>query len=288
MPRPPRNYEAEEYPLPHNNYGRFSLGMESSNLKNATILPIFRATNELILPENVEVNPRNAAFSEEIGLSCFQGSIIPRTSFSFTAKMSKLAIETDKVRTMVFYWWPIYTSFSNNISAADEKTGDTVGEILGLLYSDTKNRVSPVYSTTKLTGVNQTFLNTVGVTETFADWGLSVDFGIESIAINLLKIHDALQYYTNKEMLRGSIGRIHRVTLNRDRPYIYSSSNFTNPKVKRINDGTFCGVCYYCPEAVETEWFQTNRAVDVTNIDHMDISYRIKFDEWNPNFDQSV
>ncbi len=290
MPQTPRGYWAEEYPLPHDSTGYFGLTMSSASAtKQATILPLFRSSEKLVNPENVQVNPRNTEFAEESGLTCYVGSIIPKVKFAMTIKLTTGAVETDKIREAIIYWWPIYIAFHENLTALDSKTGESVGDLLEL--DDTiqgDKQIKVLFNGTDLTTQNVSDFSSTG--EAFGSWGLTTDKKIEGITFNHTQLYQALSYFTNKGMLKSSIGQIRRVRLSRDRGYHYYSNNFTFPKVKRMNEYTFCGCCFYVPpkDATNSGSFNINQGNTITNIDHFVVNYRTEFDEWNSNFDQGA
>ncbi len=287
MPSVPRGYWSEEYPLPHDNKGHFALSAITAN-KNATILPIFRSTEELINPENVQVNPRNTGFAEENGLSTYIGSIMPRTRFSFTVMMTENAVETAKLREIVFYWFPIYTAFMDSVEAEDSKTGTLVKDVLELSTTSSNKSVRPIFNGTDLGSQNIDKFSS-GV-ETFADWNLTTDDKIEGVEFNLELLHRAIRYFTNKGMLKQALGRIRRVVLNRDRSYNYFSNNFTYPRVKRSNEFMFCGAMFFTPrhDGTDNSKYGINNGNTLGTGDHIIINYHTQFSEWNSNFDQGA
>ncbi len=288
MPSTPRGYWAEEYPLYHKNQGHFGLSMHATSVaKEGTILPFFRSTEKLVNPENVNVNPRNAGFAEESGISCYIGSIVPKLKTSFNIKLSSAAIETDKIRTAVIYWWPLYNSFVEGLDAIDSKTGDTVSTVVDLVPSTGDKQVKPNYNGTDLS--SQAVDDFSSGVEAFGSWGLTTDAKIEGVGMSMNLLNDAFRYYTTKGMIRSILPRMNRVVINRDRSYNYWSRNWTYPKVKRSNEYTFCGIGLFCPQREGADGaYNINHGDTLTNIDHFSISYVTEFEEWNSNFDQGA
>ncbi len=281
---PPKGYRAEEYPLPHSHAFRFNLEAEDETL-NTTIVPLFRMTEAFASPETVEVNPTNANFAEDPGSACCRGSIIPKVSLNWNATITKGAIETDKMRACKLEWWPIYIAFKDMLDAADEKTGTKISTILNLQSDDTNKDVYPLFVGTNLTSSSGLGLSTIGYSEAFGDLGMDVSNIIESVGHTDESFWDAMQYYTNRGMLRKAIGPRKSVVITRDRPYTYFSNNFTYPTVKRMNPFTFCGIAFHLPQGGQkTQFFDTG---DTTAIPHLRIAGHIRFNEWNNAFDQS-
>ncbi len=282
---PPRGYRQEEHPLPHNFNNTFQLHLEDET-KNSAYIPIFRTSELAINPETIEVNPSNAAFGEDPGPTIHNGSIVPRVNFRMSATLTKAAIETDKVRALLFNWMPVYTAFLSSLEAEDPRTAVQVEDILELQHDVTNKDTYPLNSSVNLSAASDWPISTKPYTEVFGDWGLSVDLQYEGVAFDKELFFDAMQYYGNAGMLKKSVGPMKTIMVTRDRPYRYHSSNFTNPTVKRGNPYTFCGVLVHLPQANAAD--QLMLASDTTNITHLDISFHVRFDEWNPNFDQAA
>lgn len=279
--RPPRGYEKDEHPLPHNMKIKFSLGMET---KNETYVPLILNDEGLVNPDLVIANPAHGSFAESNNPYCYHDSIIPRMNITIKARMSKGAVETDKVQELEFYWMPVYTSFLNRLEAADSKTGVTVEGLLELEHETVGKSAYPIWSTTKLTGH-------AGDTKIHADattalMGLTTDDSLETVVFSDSQFFDALQYFTNAPMLKKVVGRMHRVRVRKDKMYVYHSNNFTNSMVKRINDYTFCGILFDLP--IGTDSRQIMEAGDTTDINHLHLSVYTRYDEWNSDFDQTA
>ncbi len=280
--RAPRGYQKSDFPLPHQLEYKFGLGLDGTS-KESTYIPIIMNDRGLVNADLVNANPEHGSFSEEPSPYCYKGSIIPKVMFSLTMSMSKGAIETDKVRTIKVNWLPVYTSFLNRLTAEDSKSGNTVAEILELVSEAVGKSVVPIWST-----VNMSAAGTVPVhsAATTALMGLTTDATHESTIFDDNIFYDAMQYYTNRNMLKKVIGKMHRVIVNRDRPYRYYSNRFTSPMVKRINDYTFCGVLVWTKKSGDVD--QIPLAGDTTDINHVDCKCIVRYNEWNPEFDQTA
>ncbi len=279
--RPPKGYLRDDQPLPHNFGVTFEMGMESGAGHEATYVPLILNDEALVNPDLVIANPRHGSFAEMDDAYCYHDSIIPKINLTIRAKMSKVAIETDAVRTLTFSWMPVYCAFLNRLDAADSKTGVSVEDILELTHETTGKSVQPIWSGNNLSG------GVLGIhaTPTVALMGLTGDAIIERVIFDKDLFYDALQFYTNAPMLRKCVGPMRRVTLKRDNRYFYHSNNFTHPMVKRVNDYTFCGILFSLPLVGTVE--QMTNAGEVTAIDHMQIGVHCRYDEWNPDFDQT-
>ncbi len=250
------------------------------------MFPIIRCSEAAIDVENIEVNPRHANFAVDGGSIIHVGSIVPKINFTMRAAMSKGAIETDKLQSIIFQWFPIYISFLDTLEAADSKTGTDVEAILELQHDTTNKDTYPLYSGQKLTTADPLPLSSVPFAEGFADVGLTTNANLEAVAWDRDLFYDVFQYYTNAGMLQKTVGKMHSVILKRDKPYIYNSNNFTYPSVKRGNEYTACFIMVNVPQSPSDE--QLFIGADTTAIPHVNFNVNIRYDEWNPQFEQAI
>lgn len=281
---PPRGYKAEEYPLPHLFNYSFDLSAEDLT-KSATMCTILRTSEAALNADAVEVNPRNSAFAVDAGPLIFNGSIVPRINFRLQATMTKGSIVTDLLEHINFKWMPIYTAFLPSLQAEDEKTATQVEDIVELTASLTNKEVFPKFQA-NLTNASNQPLSTVTDAEVFGDYVLGGDAVLEAVAFVEKDFYDSLSFKTNAGMLGKVAGNFKTVRLTREKPYTYTSNNFTNPMVKRGNPFTYCGVLVFIPQA--STGTQTFPIGDTTAISHIHFKLSIRYDEWNPNFDQST
>ncbi len=280
---PPRGYTQQQYPLPHN-FGYLTQLRALSETQNTTIFTLFRTSEAAVDVENIEVNPSHPNFAEDVGPLIHNGSIVPRLSFSMRLSISKVGVETDKIQAMVVKWMPIYIAFLDSLDAEDSKTATQVEDLLELQHDTANKDTYPLFSGVNL-GTGSQAISTIPAAEAFGDYGLTADTAMESVAFDEDAFFDGLSYFTNKGMLKKAIGKFKTVTLRPDRPYMYFSNNFTYPRVKRGNPYTFCGVMVHLPQA--GEFGQIIQAADVTNIVHLNATLRVRFDEWNSQFEQA-
>ncbi len=285
--RIPKGYTAKQYPLHHNFQYLFELSAEHST-KKQTMISLIRSSLAATGSENVEVNPKNAAFVEETGPTIFQDSIIPRMTVSFSAHLTKGAIETDNVRSLTFNWMPIYVAFLDDLEATDKVSGLQIEDILELQHDTTNEDVYPLFDGNDVDGIITHPLSTVTDSdEAFGDFGLTTNSVLEHIAFDKGVYFDARKYYTNKEKLAKVAPRLNTGTVYRDRPYRYSSSNYTHPTVKRGNPYTFCGILFSVPQVATADQASVV-AGDTTAIGHIRIGMNVRYDEWNSTFDQGL
>ncbi len=281
---PPKGYRMSEHPLPHNFFYYFQLNASNAT-KNSTVCSLIRTSDVCVAADSIEVNPRHASFAEDKGPLIQRDSIIPRMTININAKLTKGAIETDALRTLKLNYMPYYCAFLDTLDAEDEKTGTQIEDILELQHDVTNQDTYPLFGGVNLASGTQA-LSTVNAAEAFGDYGLSVDSSLESVAFSQEVFFDAMQYYTNQSMLKKVTGKWNTVVLTRDRMFNYFSNNFTYPTVKRGNPYTFCGILFEVQTVGNVR--QIVQSGDVTDIPHIDVGMTVRYDEWNPLFDQTT
>ncbi len=180
---------------------------------------------------------------------------------------------------------PLYFNFLDTYEAIDVKTDVEVQDILEFLTNTGNKYGYPIYSGTDLFGTPGNYpLSTVAETETFAMLGLTTDAKLEEVIFDPELYDDAKQYYTNQSMLRKVTGREHRVHLTHDRAYMYRSFNYTSPTVKRANEYMSCWILIWLDARNTKHQFPNTNATDIA---HVDFQVEVRYDEWNPHFDQT-
>lgn len=287
--RPPRGYDLQQFGLRHRFEHQFSLSVEDET-KNSTFIPIIRGSEACNVVETINVNPSNATFAEETGITCNIGSIIPRISLSMTAKLSKLAIKTDEIKALKFNWMPVYSGFLESLTPIDSlNTSISVEDILELTHTVGDKNVDPIFSTVKLPNGSAMPLSTVNdADEALADWGLTTTAVLESVAFDKELFFQAAQYFSIKGMLRKITGRMRTEVVKQDHFWSYHSSNYTHPNVKRVNPYTICGILVHLPQAGEAD--QIALAADTTALalGHIDFTAIVRYTEWHPSFEQEA
>ncbi len=282
---PPKGYRSTEFPLPHDYEYQFELSAEGTTL-DSTVITLLRADELNTAPETVETNPSNSGFGEETGATIHMGSIVPRIRLSIKASLTKGAIETDKVQSLLFNMFPIYSSFLDSLTAEDSKTATNVQTLLELQHDTTNKDVYPTNSGTDLVNSGNQPLNTRSRTEVFGDYGLTTDAKLESTTFAKNGLFDGKDYYSNAGMLRKVQPYMMTGVVTQHRPYFYNSNKFTYPSVKRGNPYTYCGILFHLPQTSQVD--QYGAIGDTTAISHIRFKVKVRFDEWNPLFDQTA
>ncbi len=270
---PPKGYLGREMPLTHDLEGQFSLTAENET-KNSVIIPLVFQDKSACVAATTFVNPKHASYEHAAYSNVLADSQVPQLQISFKCALSKLAIETDAIRSLSLNYMFINTAFLNRLDAADDASGDDIEGILNLTHETTDEQVYPVASTVDLLG---------GYTVP-ASHPANPAAVIESQAFDKEKFFDAMQYYTNKQMLRTVAPSLKTILLKRDYPYTMSGTRSMKPIAKYANPYQFCGILFHLPQVGQID--QYGLAADTTDIAHVDIKFKIRFNEWNKEFYQ--
>ncbi len=269
-----------DYPLPHDFIFGFGLGMESAT-RASTIVPYLMQDNAIIDYETIKVNPENDDFAVVAKPNVAAGSFVPRVMTTWQAFCFQSEVELLK-----FKYLPINISMLNRLDAFDKKTGNDIETILELTHETTDEQCYPLWNTTKV-------FEGHGVNDLPAEVpGLTANQQPEGVAFDMELYFDALHYYTNKEMLRSVTGRMMNFNLGafsdpipmRDKVKSFFS-NAQKPVTKSANPYTFCGGLFHLPQVGTNEQYEL--AAGVTDIEHLTIVGRCRFNEFNPDFNRS-
>ncbi len=262
------------FPRVHNQRLALSFGMESAVVNTTTIVPI-AFYDEAISPSTISTNPENAAFVEVDSMNCMPDSRIDGINVEATFSMTHGALETDKLHMIKCGFMELHTSFED-IAATDELSGATIGTVLELETESTDRQAMPLYNTVKV-------LEKVATSGTLdaLQPGLTSSQVIEGVAFQPNLYYDALQYHTTKNKLKACTNGLKWFTLTKDKPFRKFKFRI-HPKTKRMNEFSFAGLMVLVPDA-QTD-FQYHLDADMTNIPHVDVMIRIRYNEWNEYF----
>ncbi len=171
----------------------------------------------------------------------------------------------------------------NRLDAFDKKTGNDIETILELTHETTDEQCYPLWNSAKLYeshSINDYHADVPGLTTTQQPEGVTFD---------LEMYFDALHYYTNKEMLRKMTSRMRnyriaefaRILPIQDRV----KSNYSNvlPSMCRFQHPyTGCYGLFHVPQGGTNN--QLFPAATTTDIEHLTILGRVRFNEFNPDF----
>ncbi len=277
-----RNWERRvwEHPLVHDFKWGFGLDIDdTSSLKNDTMVPLLFQDNALVDLELVKTNKENADWAVKGKPNTFAGSYIPKVTTTWTAWSPSAEIDVMKFSTM-----SIYSSMLNRLDAFDKKTGDDIETILELTHETTDEQVFPLWNGTKIYEGHSVLDYAADVP------GLTGTQQPEGVAFEHEVFFDALHYYSNREMLRKMTGRMknHYINgaLNTDRKtfekVVKGFDTFVPGMCKYQHPYTGCFLLFACPPAGRYD--QMAKTGDVTAVEHLTVTGRTRFNEYNPDF----
>ncbi len=273
--------ETWNYPLSHDFTFGFGLNIDDAVfVRNSTIVPYLMQDNAIVDYETIKVNPENEDFAVVAKPNTAAGSFIPRVMVSWWS----IVPSTEPV-VMNFKTMNIFTSTLNRLDAFDKKTGNDIETILELTHETTDEQCYPLWNGTKLYESHMTLDYPADVP------GLTTSQQPEGVAFDMEMYFDALHYYTNKEMLRQMTDRMKSwkiKTFSIDSAIgdcIKTSYQNVLPSMcKYQHPYTGCYGLFHCPPAATVNQFQ---GVGVTNVEHIFFYGRVRFNEFNPDFNRS-
>ncbi len=287
--RPPPGYNKRDKPLHHSFYYSIGLRADSSQL-NKSMMTFLRTTLDSVDPATINVNPRNSAFAVETSPTICFDSIIQMMTITQSIFLSEAAIATDKINQFAFYDWNIHGAFEDSWTPADEKTTTTIAQLLHVTSDTTKEDVVPEVNGVKITGKDQPVSNKVFPTEAFGDYNLTTNKVPEGTTDDfdmIDEIFDAKQYYTNGGKLNSLMGKINKTILtNHKRQSLRFEKRFTPKNVRFGNPHLFFGRQLYLPKVDEKGQLMIQGGT-VGAAPQVGIKTNVRFNEWNPDFDQS-
>ncbi len=197
----------------------------------------------------------------------------------------------DSMSSLKFMWRPIFFSFPEKLSAADDDTGTTVAALLGLTSDDTNEDVTAITTNNlPVAGVSDFThpISTVNQAQVFGDLDLTTDLIMEDHVHDELTLQTALRRFTNKGALKACMGRTRYVTLTKNRPYKnFYIDKFLPRSVRRVVDRTYMAIQVHVPVVGDVE--QNYYATTITPaVAHLGVKMVAKYNEWNAEHDQDM
>ncbi len=266
------------YPRIHNYDFIFGLTADGAT-KASTMVPLPFQDNALVDLETVKTNPENADFAITVAPNCYAGSYVPKIQYGWKAYIPEADTE---ISHLSFDTMMIHTSMLNRLDAFDKKTGHTTESILELQHETTDEQCGALYNGTKL--FEGDYLQDISTIVPF----LTTDGQLEGVDFDKELFFDAMQYYTNKEMIKSMTDRMRTHWLSdkalphgRDLVQETRTMN-TPPMCKFMNPYDYCGLLFSVPQ-VGSKW-QTHIATETTAIEHVRVKGWVRFYEYNTDF----
>jgi hypothetical protein len=267
----------EWFPRPHLGRVTYAHGLETGVANYATMIPIIMSDEGKGDPSAFNANPEHTSFAETSEPNCYPNSRVDSAFVEIIFTMTKGALETDKVHAIRCCFMPITSSFGDELDAKDEKSTETIASLLELQKESTDRQCYPLWN-----GVDMPvpFTNSTDMMANIP--GLTTDQKLEAVAFSVGTFYSALQYYTNGGKLKKCVGGLKWFTLTRQKPF-YKVRIHLKGKAKRMNPYTFFGVLTEVPPV--DDHLQVALSADTTNIQHVQVNFNYRYNEWNSAFD---
>ncbi len=267
------------YPQPHEIRGGVTFEADDAAL-DATCVPIAFHDEGLGTPSARETHPENAAFTVPTDeANCFPDSRVNNVFAEFRYSITSKFMD-DNLTGIRCWFMPVFFSFLDDYTPADELTSATVQSILKMQTESTDRQGGPLYVATTDLPEKVAAMGVLGTNTPFLD----TDTGIESIAAALETYYDAIHYYTIANKVRSVTGGMKWFTLTRNRPQATFRFHI-RPKSKRMNPYTYFGIQTGVPiQGSESQIPVVTRDLTVAT-QYVDLDWKIRYNEWNENFD---
>jgi len=253
-----------------------------------TYFTFLNTTKTSVNPETIEVNKKNAAFAVETSPIICYDSMVQFIDARLTFAYTKVAQTSDSIQGMIINYMPVYGAFGDNWTSTDTSTGLSPLTVLELAKDDTDEAIRPLWDGSDLGfGGNHPLSNVVFPTDAFGDWGLTTNATQERVSFTRDILKDSQQYYTNSAKIATLHGRFGSVYLSPN----HTSHSIRLPRivprhVQFGNEYLFYGMLVSLPPSGAT-LEQIPHSTDTTDINHVWIKSEIRFNEWNPDFEQA-
>ncbi len=285
--RPPPGYDKSDKPLPHNFGYRFGMDI-SDETKNGTIVTYLKTTVDSVDPKTIEVNNRNSSFADDRGPVICYDSIVNQMTIDKTFVLTEHMINTDRLQALVVKTAKLMGCWQDTYTPADELTTTTIAQLTELTSDLTKEDVTPAFSGVDMTsGAGQPLSTVVFPTDAIANWDLTTANVLESVPIDWDTLFNAFQFYTNGGKLKTLLGKIKNKYLWTEARVIKDFEKRLVPKTCRTGQPHM-----YMGEMIDAPLYNTNNQISgpsttATAGSHVDCMINVRFNEWNPEFDQS-
>ncbi len=266
------------YPQPHNPSMAFAFELDDATI-DSTIIPILMYDEAQGNPEDLEVNPRNAAFAVTTKPNCYVNSRVDSIN-----AMLKFALATqvldDNITAVRIAYMVIKISFDDAI-AIDELSSTEVQDVLEIQRESTDRQTFPLYTGAKILEkyTNSALLH--------ADVpGLTASQKIEAVAFDPLAFYNALHYMTIANKLKTCQRGLKWITLTPNRPTVNVKIHIDN-KVKAMNEYSAYMVLVHVPSVPSA--FQIPITDDITAASpYVTVDWHSRWNEWNEDFNSRM
>ncbi len=264
------------YPRPHDEKLTWTHGLETGAANQWTMVPLVMYDEGKGAPLAYESNPEHASFAETDEPNCFPESKVDFIVAQLVVSMTKASIETDGLHAIRYAYMSIGTAFIDDYTAINELDSNEIQDVLELTTESTDRQGHPLWNDVKMVA---SF--TGSSTLPAAVPGLTGTQLLEGVTFAQNSYYDMLHYKTNGPKLKSVQGGLRWRTLTRQRPVhiinikLRSSAKFMNPFA-------LMAVLFGVPKSGTAE--QIHVASDTTNINHVNVNLRFRYNEWHQGF----
>ncbi len=266
------------FPNPHTFRHAWAIALESGVVNQFTNYPICMYDEGQGTPSDLETNPVNAAFVVDQSPMIYPDSRVDSIFMEVQVSMTKAALETDKLHAIRYMIQPIHMAFIEDYIAIDDLSSEETQDTLEMTTESTDRQGYPLFNNVKLP-----IIYALGTPELLhADVpGLDTTQAIEGIAYGTQGFYNAIHYKTISGKLKTLTDGIRWHIIKRQNPVhthrfrIHRSSKHANPYM-------YAGLIIGAP-AVDNQ-DQIPVAAETTNVNHLFIQTRVRYNEWNENF----
>lgn len=258
----------------------FSLGLLETN-GIGTMIPVAHYDAGLGNPASIYTHPEHSSFAEYGGSNVHPDSHLDKIYCNIHARMSKHALETDKIHVMRFGIQVIAGAF-DDFDVTDNATGRTIKQILGLQSEATHKQTYPNWSGSNLLNYGNK------PHDLHADMpGLTTDQTIESVDFDIDEHYDTLHYSPIGEKYKRVQSGIKWYTLTRSRPFRDIKIHLKS-SAKASNEYMCQAVRVILPRPNQSDEaiYQTCEESEASGASspHLHIEAIGRMDEWHQNF----
>ncbi len=283
--RPPRGYDQNDKPLPHEFLYETGLSINDGTY-DSTMFTYLRTSKISVDPSTIEVHRKNASFSVDAGpLICYD-SIVPEIEIIKSYVYDYGAKETSKLGALLLQTLKIFGHHKDTWDAIDPLSASTPQTIFEVVKDDTNEDVIPVFGGNKMKdGLGQPLSDITGA-EVYGDYGLTTNALIENVSNVLNSLDTAEHYKIIANKLKTMHGPRQNYIMSPQRPAVRIYEKRRTPKqVSFADEDLFYGEFLDTPIKSNSRQI-TNTNISTTAISHVFVRHKVRFNEWNKDFDQ--
>ncbi len=279
-PKHPKGYMVSDWPLFHKHKFTFGLCADASVARHSTIVPYFNHDEEVTsVPSALHVNPIHADFAESSDISVHSDAKIKNFNLDFDVALTEFCTETEKIKAMKFWYWPMYMAFLEDYTPIDEISGTAVQAIVGMTTTAANEEGWPLWNAQKCVYGDTMAANVLGLTTNQIREHVG---GVTTMEV----MYNAMKYYTIGGKVGAVLGKKRTYLITEKNPLHINQHGFVNPKVKSANHYMFCGAWFgVIPDGNVGSLFPTGRLTSTDS--HLYVNGIVQYQEWMHDFDQS-